>query len=863
MIKVVDPGSKTWNYSYNGFGNLTSVDAPGTAGDRSYGYSSAGFLTSETSPERGTISFGRDAVGNMTSRSDSLGTINYTYDAGNRLTNINYAGSSYDATLIYDQADNRTGASNSYVKNVYTYDGNNRLAKKDTTFLEISKTVSVSYTYGDGMNLTKITYPSTRYATYNYNSGNQVTSVTGTVTYASSVGYSAAGPMTSITYGNGVAMSIGLDSRYRIKSIKSPSSSGTILNLTYGYTGENVTGITDVRDSSKSMTFGYDNRDRMTSASATGLWGSLTFAYDDLGNRTSETRTGLSTSVTYNYTSNRLTSTTGGRAATYAYDTNGRMNSRTISGATCGFTWAGDSYLTQTSVSGGSTTSYAYDPDGLRVRSTNSSGTSYYVHDLFGNILAEYNSSGTLTEEHVYVNSFCIARFVGTTPTYLHFDALGTPLAHTNSSASVIWRGAYEPFGSEAYASTTTTENQKFAGKELDTDISLYYFGARYHDPLIGRFVSVDKVVGDPAIPQGLNRYSYSVNNPIRYSDPSGNIFDTVLDVIGVAIDIHAIYTEGATTENLVMLGADLAGALIPGLPSPGAMKLGKRALEAAGEAKVGSEMVKGAARSLENAGEALAEHGFCFVAGTLVWTEDGLKPIEQVKVGERVRSQGALNDESDWRMVTQLFITPDQPVLKLHLEVADGRIEPLGVTAAHPFWVEDRGWTAAGKLVPGDRVFTRESGWVRVSGATWHPARKTVYNFEVEGFHSYFVGETGVWVHNASCMMGEKAAGVASAALKDGDSLPTGQALEAALDFLGPGYKEIAPGVFKSADGKRLVRMTDSDLARINNHNGNPHMNFETGESRIKSIEKRRLIPPTTGTSFCRRRSDGDARSL
>ncbi len=84
---------------------------------------------------------------------------------------------------------------------------------------------------------------------------------------------------------------------------------------------------------------------------------------------------------------------------------------------------------------------------------------------------------------------------------------------------------------------------------------------------------------------------------------------------------------------------------------------------------------------------------------------------------------------------------------------------------------------------------------------------------------------------------------GLCGGAPKDGDHLPTGKALDAAADHLGPGYKEIAPGVFKSADGKRLVRMTDSDLAKAGNHAGAPHMNFETGTTVTKPNGKESFV--------------------
>ena len=65
------------------------------------------------------------------------------------------------------------------------------------------------------------------------------------------------------------------------------------------------------------------------------------------------------------------------------------------------------------------------------------------------------------------------------------------------------------------------TTDKKFTGQRLDST-GLYYYGARYYDPAIGRFISADTVVQNPANPQTLNRYAYALNNPLKYIDPSG-----------------------------------------------------------------------------------------------------------------------------------------------------------------------------------------------------------------------------------------------------------------------------------------------------------------------------------------------------
>jgi hypothetical protein len=101
------------------------------------------------------------------------------------------------------------------------------------------------------------------------------------------------------------------------------------------------------------------------------------------------------------------------------------------------------------------------------------------------------------------------------------------------------------------------------------------------------------------------------------------------------------------------------------------------------------------------------------------------------------------------YRRVTQTFVTADQPTLELTLTGFGGTMQKLEVTGPHPFWVRERGWVAARDLQPGEHVDAMDGGWLRVSSRTWTRRRTTVYNFEVEDFHTYFVGARGVWVHN------------------------------------------------------------------------------------------------------------------
>lgn len=139
----------------------------------------------------------------------------------------------------------------------------------------------------------------------------------------------------------------------------------------------------------------------------------------------------------------------------------------------------------------------------------------------------------------------------------------------------------------------------------------------------------------------------------------------------------------------------------------------------------------------------------FCFAAGTKVHTAAGPKSIEDVEVGDLVWSRDPETGELALRRVTKTFVTPDRPLLEVVVAAANGETEKLRPTSEHPFWVRDRGWVKAGELRPGDELPQLDGGWLRVAGLAESGERATVYNFEVEGFHTYFVGELGAWVHN------------------------------------------------------------------------------------------------------------------
>ena len=139
-----------------------------------------------------------------------------------------------------------------------------------------------------------------------------------------------------------------------------------------------------------------------------------------------------------------------------------------------------------------------------------------------------------------------------------------------------------------------------------------------------------------------------------------------------------------------------------------------------------------------------------CFAAGTPILTPEGSRSIEDLRVGDRVLSLPEDDPEGtpEPRRVASVFESYG-PLLEL---VVGGR--SIRTTAEHPFWVVGRGWRAAQQLVAGDVLMSHEKHPVAVEavGGGREPAR--VYNVEVEGYHTYFVGSAlwdwTVWAHNS-----------------------------------------------------------------------------------------------------------------
>ncbi len=227
------------------------------------------------------------------------------------------------------------------------------------------------------------------------------------------------------------------------------------------------------------------------------------------------------------------------------------------------------------------------------------------------------------------------------------------------------------------------------------------------------------------------------------------------------AIDKAAQFASGAWAKVAGSSAAKSVGEFASKAGEAWADKVSSRFADSAAEkmaqqfAKRENFATEWAARQMERkAAGALCEGGICrdincFVAGTLVATDAGKKPIESIAVGDRVLSRDEETGEVSFKPVLFTKVTPDKALVEVATEREDGKRDKLRTTPTHPFWVEGQGWTAAADLRAGDQLSSPQGGWLKVTANTWLQEKAAVYNFTVDETHTYFVGETEAWVHN------------------------------------------------------------------------------------------------------------------
>jgi RHS repeat-associated protein len=582
LLTVTDDATNVTNLSYDWLSRKTSMNDP-DMGPWSYDYDNNGNLTSQTDAKSQTITMVYDALNRL---------INKNYPAGSDMTNITY---SYDSV----SGDNygkglRTGMTDASGSSSYKYDNRGRQIQEIKTI--DSTPYTTSYAYDGADRVVATTYPTGEVVTNTYNGRGLLDSLSGTAAGNLVTGtlYNYLGQMTEINLGNpgvlkttfgyyGTGGSYDTTGGYygrlwEIKTTKQPGDTPVLQDVKY--TWDSASNLSQRQNlvTSETATFTYDTRDRILTASGPF---SESYTYNNIGNIISKN------GITYAYGSKPHAVTSVG-STNYDYDYNGNMtegDGRTI-------VWDVENRPVSITKAG-VTTTFVYDGDGNRVKQTVGDVITTYVNKF-------YEKTGTEITTNYYLGSKLISVRKGTTLSYILQDHLGSTSVTADSSGAVASTIAYLPFGSTRSSTGTSPTDKLFTGQRLDST-GLYYYGARYYDPQIGRFISPDTVVQDYSNPQALNRYSYCVNNPLKYIDPTGHFWDYCVDWASVAFDFGQFVAE-PSWENAGYLTADVVLGVVPFVPAgvgplAKAIKTGvktvKGADKAADSAKVAGEWIK------------------------------------------------------------------------------------------------------------------------------------------------------------------------------------------------------------------------------------------------------------------------------
>jgi RHS repeat-associated protein len=569
LIGVSDPAGNDWSYAYDLRGRQIAATDP-DKGTTTSTYDAAGQVLTTTDARGEVLGYTYDALGRKTSlRDDTVtGTLRaqWTYD-----------------TLAKGQLTSATrfAGGKQYVTGVTGYDHHGRPLGQTVTIPAglggLSKQWTTSYTYTVDGRVAVTTLPAAgalaaEKVTTGFDAANQadalVTSmVSPSLPYGTIVNGTAYSP-----YGDVLQLDMGANypvvatyqyqqgtRRLAAMSINRSTTGGLLdLNQKFSYDDAgNVLSVADTPTASGTKAgtecFAYDSLRRLSQAwtpssndcakaptnatlgGAAPYW--TTWTHDAVGNRKTQVQqpvgsSSQATTTTYTYpaagaarphaTTKAVKTGASTGTSSFAYDATGNMTTRTVTGQTAQtLAWDAEGELDAITESGAVSDDYLYDADGNRLLRTQDGVTTLYLPGG-----QEVTLSGTtVTAVRYYqatgktVGMRTGAAAKGTTT--IVPDAHGTGFIQVDQSTNTLTRRYTDPYGNIRSGGTFRGDH-RFLDKPTDTS-GLTAISARYYDPVLGRFISVDPLM-DLTNPQQWNAYAYSSNNPTTWSDPTGLI---------------------------------------------------------------------------------------------------------------------------------------------------------------------------------------------------------------------------------------------------------------------------------------------------------------------------------------------------
>ncbi|MFB5268840.1 polymorphic toxin-type HINT domain-containing protein [Paenibacillus enshidis] len=345
---------------------------------------------------------------------------------------------------------------------------------------------------------------------------------------------------------------------------------------------------------------------------------------------------------------------------------------------------------------------------------------------------------------------------------YYYYNSHGDVVEIKDESGKTLNSYNYDIWGNIKSESGDFDNPYKYSGQIYDPESGYYYLTSRYYDPKSMRFINEDTYEGDITNPLSLNLYTYVSNNPLIYTDPSGHRQEMGAGWGGFAGNAYSATDPwkgwsgpvGSVANFLILddintLRDPSSSGLAKGLATAGFLPIGKAIKGGKLILTLKDKAGKVVEKEFKLVDEALdyAKACNCFAAGTTVQTDEGEKNIEDIKVGDKVLSKNEETGDVAYREVTATFNHGTDEIYNIH--VGSQTIES---TFNHPFYVQDKGWTFVKDLKVGDLLVQSDGNTLKIESIELVHKHVAVYNMTVDDFHTYFVSELGIWVHNTNC---------------------------------------------------------------------------------------------------------------
>lgn len=564
LAEVTDPGGNTWRYTYDLRGRQTRAEDP-DKGATTFRYDNADRIESTTDARTVTLANTYDTLGRKTG----------LYQGDTKLAEWNY-----DTVLLAKgqlASTTRWVNGNPYTTAVDEYSGGYQPMSITVSIPRVEGALAGDYTWGGTYNvdgsLSGETYPDggdLDSETVNYvlddwglprsSSGAH----DGTVELLTDMLYTSYGELERMQLGETGARTWQSyyydDHTRRVKrSIVDAEVSNPMQTDTH-YTYDPAGNVTSIADTTANKTadvqcFRYGALQRLADAwtPSTASWNETdgcsgnptvaglkgpapywhSYTYDDTGNRLTETQHSATGNVnrTYAYPTpgaprpHALSSVTtntpqGTTLDAFGYDATGNTTTRSLAGEDEVLAWDPEGHLASVTKDG-QATSYIYDTGGQRLIRKDPASVTLYLGKQELTLDRATNTVST-TRYYTAGEGPTIASRQGDKLTWLASDHQATDEVAINSSTQDVARRRQYPFGAPRTAQPSWWPGDRgFLGGTRDASTGLTHLGAREYDPTLGRFLSVDPLM-DLSDPQQMNGYTYSNNNPVTFSDPTG-----------------------------------------------------------------------------------------------------------------------------------------------------------------------------------------------------------------------------------------------------------------------------------------------------------------------------------------------------